>query len=262
MRHIGKSGIPGPVIVVVLSVILSAIFNFEGIGIAVVGDIPSGLPSLSIPAISAFPLDKIALGSAAVFVMSFGAGIVAARSFGARLGDDVDPNQELIGLETANVAAGLFGAFPVSVSDSRTAINVSVGGKSQLAGLVSAGVLIATLLFLNDALRILPIPALAAILVAAAISLIDIEELRQVWRISRTEFVFALITMGGAIGFGVLNGVIIAIAATLIYLLHKRREDCFASARAPRHEKHCRRLLERMVWPEAEFALPVAIDTR
>lgn len=213
--------IPGPVIVVVLSIILSSIFDFQGLGIAVVGDVPAGLPSISIPPISAMPLDKIAMGSAAVFLMSFGAGIVTARSFAARLGEKVDPNEELIGLGTANIAAGFIGAFPVSMSDSRTAINASVGGKSQLAALVSAATLIATLLFLNGALRILPIPALAAILAAAAISLIDIEGLRNVWRISRMEFVFAIITMWGAISFGALSGVIIAIAATLVYVLRQ-----------------------------------------
>lgn len=213
--------IPGPVIVVVVSVLLSAIFNFEGAGINVVGDIPTGLPSFSLHAFSQMPMDRIVLGSAAVFLVSFGAGIVAARSFGGRTGEEVDANQELIGLGAANIAPGLFGSFPVSVSDSRTAINLSAGGKSQAAGLVSAATLMAALVFLHSALRILPIPALAAILAAAAISLIDIAELKRIWRISHMEFVFALIAMFGAISFGVLNGVIVAISATLVYLLHK-----------------------------------------
>ncbi|MBB3913471.1 SulP family inorganic anion transporter [Rhizobium fabae] len=213
--------VPGPVLVVVLSVVLSAIFDFQGRGIAVVGDIPSGLPRLSLPALHQMPLDKIVLGSAAIFLVSFGAGIVAARSFGSRTGEEVDANQELIGLGAANIAPGLFGSFPVSVSDSRTAINLSTGGVSQVAGLVSAATLIAALVFLHSALRILPIPALAAILATAAISLIDIHELKKIWRISRMEFIFALIAMWGAISFGVLNGVIVAVAATLVYLLRQ-----------------------------------------
>ena len=213
--------VPGPVLVVVVSVILSAIFDFRSHGIAVVGDIPRGLPTFSLPALRQMPLDKIALGSAAIFLVSFGAGIVAARSFGSRTGEEVDANQELVGLGAANIAPGLFGSFPISVSDSRTAINLSTGGVSQLAGLVSAATLIAALVFLHPALRILPIPALAAILATAAISLIDIHELKKIWRISRMEFVFALIAMWGAISFGVLNGVIVAIAATLAYLVRK-----------------------------------------
>ncbi|EJT05647.1 SulP family inorganic anion transporter [Rhizobium sp. CCGE 510] len=213
--------IPGPVVVVVVSVVLSAIFNFEAAGIGVVGNLPTGLPSFSLHAISQIPMDRLLLGSAAVFLVSFGAGIVAARSFGGRTGEEVDANHELIGLGAANIAPGLFSSFPVSVSDSRTAINLAAGGRSQAAGLVSAATLIVALLFLNDALRILPIPALAAILAAAAISLIDLHELRKIWQISRMEFAFALIAMFGAISFGVLNGVIVAIAATLVYLLRK-----------------------------------------
>lgn len=214
-----KSPVPGPVVVVVLAVLLSALLDFPSRGIAVVGDIPSSLPTFSLPVIAGLPLDSLILGSAAIFLVSFGSGIVAARSFGARTREPVDANQELIGLGSAQMAAGFFGSFPISFSDSRTAINLSVGGRSQMAGLVSAAALIAALLFLNDALRILPVAALAAILVSAALSLIDVHELRQIWRISRMEFVFALITMWGAISFGVLNGVIIAIAATLVYLL-------------------------------------------
>lgn len=213
--------VPGPVLVVVLSVVLSAIFDFQGRGIAVVGDIPSGLPSLSLPALLHMPLDKIVLGSAAIFLVSFGAGIVAARSFASRTGEEVDANQELIGLGAANIAPALFGSFPVSVSDSRTAINLSTGGVSQAAGLVSAATLIAALVFLHSALRILPIPALAAILATAAISLIDIHELKKIWHVSRMEFIFALIAMWGAISFGVLNGVVVAVAATFAYLLRQ-----------------------------------------
>jgi len=213
--------IPGPILVVVISVFLSAIFDFRGQGIAVVGDIPRGLPSFSLPPLHEMPLDKVVTGSVAIFLVSFGSGIVAARSFASRTGDEVDANQELVGLGAANIAPGLFGSFPVSVSDSRTAINLSTGGVSQVAGLVSAAALVAVLVFLHAALRILPIPALAAILAMAAISLIDIPELRKIWRISRMEFVFALIAMWGAISFGVLNGVIVAIVATFVYLLRQ-----------------------------------------
>ena len=218
---VARFPIPGPVVVVVVSVVLSAIFNFEGMGIRVIGDIPPGLPSFSLHAVSQLPLDRLLLASAAVFLVSFGSGIVAARSFAGRTGEEVDANQELIGLGAANIAPGLFGAFPISVSDSRTAINLVVGGRSQAAGLISATTLIAVLLFFHDALHLLPVPALAAILAAAAVSLIDVGELKKIWRISRMEFAFALITMWGAISFGVLNGVIISIAATLIYLLRK-----------------------------------------
>jgi MFS superfamily sulfate permease-like transporter len=214
--------VPGPVLVVMISVVLSAIFGFEGRGIAVVGDIPQGLPGLTLPRIAeGLPVGTLILGALAIFLVSFGSGVVTARSFAARAGYAVDSNRELTGFGAANIAAGLFGAFPVSASDSRTAVNMAVGGRSQAASLVAALALMATVLFLGPALRIMPIAALGAILAATALSLIDFAGLKQIWRISRMEFVFALIAMWGPISLGVLNGVVIAIGATLAYVLHK-----------------------------------------
>lgn len=213
--------IPGPVVVVVLGVALSAALDFEAKGIAIVGDIPSRLPSLSLPDPTSLPFGTLALGAGAVFLVGFGSGVVTARSFAATTGDHVDSNRELVGFGAANIAAGVFGAFPVTASDSRTAVNYAVDGRSQVVSLVAAAALVVTILYLGPALRILPIAALGAILAATAISLIDVGALKQLWHISRMEFVFAIVAMWGPIGLGVLNGVVIAIAATLVYLLHK-----------------------------------------
>jgi sulfate permease, SulP family len=213
--------VPGAVVVVVLSMILSALLDLPARGIAVVGEVQGGLPGLSLPSLQGAPFDRLLLGGAAIFLVSFAAGIVTARSFGARGGYPVDPGREMTGFGAANVAAGLAGAFPVTASDSRTAINASVGGRTQIAGVVAAVALLAMLIYLRPALAVLPIPALGAILIAAAISLIDLEALRAVWRISRMEFAFALLALWGAVSLGVLNGVLIAIGATFAWLLHK-----------------------------------------
>lgn len=213
--------VPGPVVVLALSVVLSAIFNFEALGIAVVGDIPTGLPSLTLPQLADLPLETLGLGSAAIFLVSFGSGIITARTFGTIGGYSVDPNRELVGFGAANIGAGLFGAIPVGASDSRTAVNLSVGGRSQVVSIVAAGTLLGALVFLAPALRVIPIPSLGAILIATALGLIDIAALRQIWRVSRMEFVFAFIALLGPISLGVLNGVLIAIAATMVYLLRK-----------------------------------------
>jgi high affinity sulfate transporter 1 len=214
-----SSPIPGPVVVVVLSVLASALFGFREMGIKVVGELPTGLPAFSIPISADLPIKELLLGAGAVWLVSFGSGIVAARSFAARGKFEVDADAELKGLGAANIASGLFSGFPVTVSDSRTAINLSVGGRTQIAGLVAALVLTIMLVFLNEALSLLPAPALGAILVAAAFSLFDVAGLREIWRISRTEFVFALIGMWGAVSLGVLNGIVISVAATLLYVL-------------------------------------------
>lgn len=216
-----RSPIPGPVLVVVLSTVLSYALDLQGRGVAVVGDIPTGLPGFHIPNPSGLPFGLVVFGALAIFLVSFGSGVVTARSFGARGGYHVDANRELVGFGAANLAAGISGAFPVTASDSRTAINAVVGGRSQIASIVAALALLATVVFLGSALKVLPIPALGAILVAAALSLIDVAALKQIWRVSRMEFAFALIALLGPISLGVLNGVIIAISATLLYLLRK-----------------------------------------
>jgi high affinity sulfate transporter 1 len=213
--------IPGPVMVVVISVALSALLDLRGHGIAVVGDIPSSIPRLSFPFVPGVPIEQILLGAVAIFLVRFSAGIITARSFGQRGGYPVDANREMTGFGAANIAAGLFSAFPITASDSRTAVNANVGGRSQLAGVVAAAALLLTVLYLQPALSILPIPALGAILIAAALSLIDIPAMREIWRISRMEFIFAMIALFAPISLGVLNGVLVAIGATFAYLLHK-----------------------------------------
>jgi sulfate permease, SulP family len=213
--------IPAPLVVVALATALSAAFDFPSLGIRVVGDIPSRLPSPMLPIPQGVSISELIPGAMAVLIVSFGAGIVTARSFGAKNKCPVDANSELLGFGAANVACGLFGGFAVTASDSRTAINDSMGGKTQLAGIVSAAALALAVLFLSDALSLLPTPALGAILASAAVSLIDLRTLRELWRISWIEFVFALISIAGVVVLGVLNGVAIAVGATLLYLLMK-----------------------------------------
>lgn len=211
--------LPAPLVIVVLATALSFVFDFPAMGIRVVGVVPSQLPSPSIPIPHGVSIDDLILGAAAVLIMSFGAGIVTARSFGAKNKYPVDANRELLGFGAANLASGLFGGFAVTASDSRTAINDLMGGKTQLAAVFSAAALALTVLFLTDALALLPAPALGAVLASAAIGLIDLRTLQEVWRISRIEFLFALISIAGALGLGVLKGVVVAVVATLLYLV-------------------------------------------
>lgn len=214
-------GIPGPLVAIIVAIALSAGFDLQAHGVSVVGDIPSKLPLPTLPLPTGISLSDLILGATAVLIVSFGSGIVTARSFAAKSHDTVDANRELIGFGAANAAAGLFGGIPVTASDSRTAINTSMGGKTQLAGVVAAVALALAVLFLTDTLRLLPNAALGAILASAAIGLIDVRGLAELWRISRMEFLFAMIGLAGAVSLGVLKGVVIAVAATLLYLLLK-----------------------------------------
>lgn len=216
-----RSPVPGPLLVVVVAGLMSALFDLAGRGMKVIGALPSTMPALSLPDVTGLPVKDLLLGAGAIWLVGVSSGLVAARSFGAKDKFEVDADRELAGLGAANIFSGLFSGFPITVSDSRTAINISAGARSQLSGLVAALALTVLLLYFNDALRLLPNPALGAILAFAALNLIDVSGLREIWRVSRMEFAFALISMWGAISLGVLNGVVIAIAGTLLHVLLK-----------------------------------------
>jgi SulP family sulfate permease len=210
---------PGPLVAVIIGTLLSFVFNLESFGVSLVGKIPAILPSLILRMPEGIEFDDLALEAFGILVVSFGSGIVTARSFGAKNRYRVDANRELIGFGAANIASGLFGGFPVSGADSRTAINDVVGGRTQVAGLVAAATLTFVLIALTDAMKYLPVAALGAVIASAAIDLFDAKELQRLWQTSHVEFLFALIAMLGVIGLGVLKGVLIAIVAAGVYLL-------------------------------------------
>ena len=162
---------PGPLVAVIVGTLLSFLFNLESFGISLVGQIPADLPNLTLLLPKGINLDDLALEAFGILVVSFGSGIVTARSFGAKNRYRVDANRELIGFGAANIASGLFGGFPVSGADSRTAINDAVGGRTQVAGLVAAAVLTLVLVALTDAMKYLPVAALGAVIASAALDL-------------------------------------------------------------------------------------------
>lgn len=214
--------VPGPLVAVALAIALSIALDLSGRGVALVGEIATGLPTIALPDLSdlrAWASEEFALGAIAIFVVSFTSGIVTARSFATRNRYRVDADRELVGFGAANVAAGLFGGFPVTGADSRTAINDALGGKTQVAGLVAAVALTFSLLFLTGLLVHLPLAALGAVLASAAVDLFDVRALTQIWRINRIEFVFASIAILGVVAFGVLAGIIVAVFATLLWLV-------------------------------------------
>ena len=147
--------------------------------------------------------------------------IATASSFAARRGDELEPNQEMIGIGAANVAAGFFQGFAISTSGSRTAVAEQAGAKSQAAGLVGAGILVVLLIFFNSLLADLPQSALAAVVIAAALSLLDVRAVLQYARIRPSSAVLSLVATLGVIALGVLQGIVVAIF--LAVLLFFRR---------------------------------------
>ena len=147
--------------------------------------------------------------------------IATATSFAARRGDEVEPDQEMVGMGAANVAAGLFQGFAVSTSGSRTAVAEQSGAKSQVTGLVGAGLVAVLLLFLNSLLADLPQTALAAVVIVAAFSLMDLNVLRRYAQVRRSALALSLVATIGVILFGVLQGIVVAVVLAILLFFRR-----------------------------------------
>jgi high affinity sulfate transporter 1 len=211
--------IPAPLVAVAIGIAAARIFDLGGRGVALLGAIPAGLPSLTWPTVRETDLLPLTLGAAGLALISFNSAMVTARSFAVKNRYEIDSNQEFIALGFADIGAGLLQGFAVSGADSRTAVNDSVGGKTQVTGLVTAAVLVLVLLFLTVPLAALPIAALSAILVNSALGLFDLKSLTRLLRVHPQEFIVALITLLGVITVGVLPGVVIAVGVAIVQLL-------------------------------------------
>lgn len=213
--------VPGPLVAVVIGITCAYFFNLGEHGVELLGSIPAGLPAVMLPDVSFADISSLMLGAAALALISFNSGMVTARGFAVKNRYDINSNQEFIAFGLADIGSGLMQSFVVSGGDSRTAINDSVGGKSQVTSLVAAGLLILVLLFLTTPLALLPIPVLAAVLVNAALELFDLKSLLKLFHISRQEFRLSVISSLGVITLGVLPGVAIAVGMAIIQLLIK-----------------------------------------
>lgn len=210
--------LPATAIIVVVAIIASWIFDLDSHGVAVVGPIPSGLPLPAFPDLRGHFAD-FGLSALGLMLLSFISGVVTAQGFGQKLGVTSDPNLELRGFAAANIAASLFQTFPVTGGDSRTAANISSGGRTPLAPMASAVILAVVVAVVTAPLSLLPLSALGAILASAAIGLIDFRAFAHLARIGSQELIFALVAMAGVVWVGVLQGIFLAISATLIHML-------------------------------------------
>ncbi len=212
---------PGPLIVVVLGAVVVAVFSLQDQGIAVVGAVPVGLPVPKIPQVSAADVADLILPALGVAIVGYTDNVLTARAFGARHGQQVDANQEWFALGGANIAAGLSQGFPVSSSGSRTALGDAVGSKTQLYSLVSLALVLVTLVVAGPLLAGFPKAALGALVIYAAVRLIEIGELRRIARFRFSEFLLAIVTTLAVLGFGVLYGVLVAVSLSVVDLLRR-----------------------------------------
>jgi MFS superfamily sulfate permease-like transporter len=191
----------------------------EGAGVAVLGSLPECLPGFSIPWIGIADLGPVLIGGAAVALVSFADTSVLSRAYAARLGHYVDPNQEMVGLGAANLAAGFFQGFPISSSASRTPVAEAAGAKTQVTGIVGALGVAVLLVAAPDLLRHLPTPALAAVVIASAIGLVEVADLRRIYRIQRWEFWLSIVCFIGVAVLGAIPGIGLAIVMAVIEFL-------------------------------------------
>ena len=210
---------PGPLLAVLLAVALVALGQLDQHGVAVIGAIPAGLPHFALPSGAAAGQLKVLLSAAVgIALVGYSDNVLTARSFADRGGYRIDANQELLALGAVNLGNGLMQGFPVSSSGSRTAIGESLGSRSQLFSLVALVVVLAVLLFLRPLLALFPMAALGAIVIYAALRLIDIGEFRRMLRFKPSEFRLALITVAGVVFTDILMGVALAVALSVIDL--------------------------------------------
>src|SRR6516162_950819 len=212
--------VPGILIAVVAATLVVAAFELTTrAGVSVLGPLPRGLPAPRLPFVYVADWASILMGGIAVALVSFADTSVLSRTYAVRLRTPVDPNQEMVGLGVANIAAGFFQGFPISSSSSRTPVAEAAGARTQLTGVVGALAISALLVFAPTLLRNLPNTALAGIVIASAIGLIEISDLLRIYRIQRWEFWLSMVCFGGVAVFGAIPGIVLAIIIAVIEFL-------------------------------------------
>jgi high affinity sulfate transporter 1 len=212
---------PGILVAVLAAILATVWLGLEGRGVHVVGPLPQGFPPFTIPSVEWSELGMLAAGALGITLVSVTDTISTASTFAARTGQEVRGNQEMIGIGAANLAAGLFQGFPVSTSGSRTAVAESAGARTQVTGVVGAGAITLLLVFVPGLLKDLPQPMLAAVVIAASLSLADAAGMRRLWRQRRVEFALAVAAFLGVALFGVLPGIAVAVGLSVLNVFRR-----------------------------------------
>jgi high affinity sulfate transporter 1 len=216
----GNKRIPSILIAVAGATVAVGVLDLAArAGVSVLGALPQGLPAFAIPWITQADIVPVIIGGCAVALVSFADTSVLSRVYAARTRTYVDPNQEMVGLGVANLAAGFFQGFAISSSSSRTPVAEAAGAKTQLTGVVGALAVAVLLMVAPNLLQSLPNSALAAVVIASAIGLIEVADLRRIYRIQRWEFWLSIVCTIGVAVFGAIEGIGLAIVIAVIEFL-------------------------------------------
>jgi SulP family sulfate permease len=209
--------IPAALVAVAFGIALSALFDLSELGIALVGNIPTGLPSFSLPDLSLVSI--FWLPACGIALMSFTESTAAARAFRAHREPVTDANRELFALGAANIAGSFFQAYPAGGGTSQTAVNAKAGAKTQVAEMVTVGVAVSTLMFLAPLVGLMPEATLGGLVLVAAVGLVNLGEFRDMAQVRRTELIWALLALGGVVVLGILEGILVAVLISILTLI-------------------------------------------
>ena len=220
LRHLAPR-VPAALVVAVVATILVGLLDGEAAGVSVVGNLPSGLPHLVLPNLDLAVWRELVPGALAIVLVGYAEALGGAKAAAMQTGGDVDPNQELVAHGPANILSGLFGGFLVVGSLSKTSVAMAAGARTQIANLVAAVFCFLTLVLLTPLFRGMPHPALAAIVIAAMLHLSKPGYLRELLARDRQEFAVAAIVVAGELTLGVLEGIALGVALSLLMLIYR-----------------------------------------
>jgi high affinity sulfate transporter 1 len=210
---------PVALFVVVGGILAARWFDLDERGVAMLGEVPQGLPALGLPGVSRADINVVFPLALACFVLAAVETTAIGRMFGAKHGYRLDASQEFLAIGAANLAAGLGRSFPVSGGMSQSLVNETGGARTPLSGLVAALITLLVVVFFTGLLRHLPQPVLAAIVLVAVTGLVQVHALRHIWKFSRQEFAVAMAALAGVLGSGLLNGVLLGVLISIVLLL-------------------------------------------
>ena len=208
--------VPAALVVVVGSVLAVELFDLKSRGVKVVGDIPDSLPAVGLPEFDGGLIGNLVTAAFLITLVGFMESIAVAKVYARRHRYELDANKELVGLGAANVAAGVFGGYPVTGGFSRTAVNDTAGARTPLASIITAGIVLATIAFFTPLLSSLPNAALGAIIIMAVIGLIDVKEMRHIAAVKRSDLIGLTVAFVATLALGIELGIAVAVAASML----------------------------------------------
>jgi SulP family sulfate permease len=231
-REVREEG-PGAVIVVVVGILLVVAIDLDSLGVAIVGEIPQGLPEVGVPQLTSSVWFDVMAGGMALLLVGFSEGYASASAVAGHTGEDVDADQELVGSGAANIASGLVGGLAVSGSLSKSSAAQDAGARSQVSNLVAGLVVLATLLFLAPVFEKLPEPVLSAVVIVAVLPSANPRRVWALWPVNRLDFVAGLITFVLVLVWETLPAMIVAVVLSLAFVV---RRASFPDVGAPVRE--------------------------